>query len=89
MRMPKPEKNSPEWKKRRTRFALVTLAFLLAFTGIVLGVCAWYWQWTWDMVLYYMNPANEPVALLVYIAIVVLGFVTVWLVHRYRDEKEL
>lgn len=87
--MGKRNKGTPEWKKRRLRFTIWTMVTLLIFTGIVLGVCAWYWKWTWEMVTYYLNPMNNQITLLVYIAIAVFLMALIWLIHRYNDEKDI
>lgn len=76
-------------KKAKAKIALISIITCLVATLICLVTCAFSFHWTWEMVVYWLNPFSEGNnwTWLVYFAVVFLALIIIWLVHRARMEK--
>lgn len=76
-------------RRNKAKVALVTLLTLLV-AGVACLVTCWFtYEWTWDKVLYWLNPFSEGNnwTWLLYFGVALFVLVLIWLIHQARMEK--
>lgn len=76
-------------KKAKAKLLLSTLITLFIAVVVCLITCAFTFHWTWEMIVYWLNPFSEGNnwTWLAYFAVVMFALALIWLIHRVRMDK--